>query len=78
MIIVMNSHAPQAAIVFIRFKTMLTDEHYRRIKRDFLRMHRQYVLGPDRRAAFNFTLMTAGPLPAADFAGFTQSKMPAI
>jgi hypothetical protein len=70
--------APQATIIFIRFKTMLTDEHYRRIKGDFLRMHRQYVLGPDRRAAFDFTLMTAGPLPAAEFAGFTQSKMPAL
>ncbi|PZM13238.1 hypothetical protein [Rhizobium tubonense] len=73
-----ESEAPQATIVFIRFKTMLTEEHYRRIKMDFLRVHRQYVLGPDRRAAFDFTLMTAGPLPASDFAGFTQSKMPAL
>jgi hypothetical protein len=73
-----HADAPQATIVFIRFKTMLTDEHYRRIKKDFLRVHRQYVLGPDRRAAFDFTLMTAGPLPAADFAGFTQSNMPAL
>jgi hypothetical protein len=73
-----HADAPQATIIFIRFKTMLTEEHYRRIKKDFLRMHRQYVLGPDRRAAFDFTLMTAGPLPAADFSGFTQSKMPAL
>jgi hypothetical protein len=73
-----HADAPQPTIIFIRFKTMLTEEHYRRIKKDFLRMHRQYVLGPDRRAAFDFTLMTAGPLPAADFAGFTQSNMPAL
>jgi hypothetical protein len=57
---------------------MLTGEHYRRIKMDFLRVHRQYVLGPDHRASFDFTLMTAGPLSAADFAGFTQSKMPPL
>jgi hypothetical protein len=53
---------------------MLTKEHYRKIRRDFLRVHRQYVLGPDLRAAFDFTLMTAGPLPAAAFAHFTQER----
>jgi hypothetical protein len=73
-----DADAPQATILFIRFKTMLTGEHYRRIKMDFLRVHRQYVLGPDNRASFDFTLMTAGPLSAADFAGFTQSKMPPL
>jgi hypothetical protein len=73
-----DADAPQATILFIRFKTMLTGEHYRRIKMDFLRVHRQYVLGPDHRASFDFTLMTAGPLSAADFAGFTQSKMPPL
>lgn len=66
---------PQASILFIRFKHMLTAEHYRRIKRDFLRMHRQYVLGPDLRAAYDFSLMTAGPFPAKDFAGFTPDRL---
>ncbi len=36
-----------AKMVFIRVKQMLTVEHYRKIKKDFLRVHRQYVLGPD-------------------------------
>ncbi|HEY4192518.1 MAG TPA: hypothetical protein VGM46_07710 [Mesorhizobium sp.] len=66
---------PQARILFIRFKHMLTPERYRRLKKDFLRMHRQYVLGPDRRAAFDFTLMTAGPLSARDFADFTADRL---
>jgi hypothetical protein len=69
---------PQAHILFIRFKHMLSPDRYRRIKRDFLRMHRQYVLGPDRRASFDFTLMTAGPLPARDFAGFTPDYLPPL
>lgn len=60
--------APQPPIVFIRLKHMLSPERYRRIKRDFLRVHRQYVLDADLRAPFDFTLMTAGPLPAASFA----------
>lgn len=62
----------------MRFKTMLSDVHYRKIKRDFLRVHRQYVLGPDLKAPFDFTLMTAGPLPASDFTQFTQKKLPVL
>ncbi|KQV81634.1 hypothetical protein [Rhizobium sp. Root1220] len=54
--------APQPEIVFIRVKQMLTSEHYKKIKKDLLRVHRQYVLGPDIRAPFDFTLLTAGPL----------------
>lgn len=67
--------ARQANILAVRFKTMLTKEHYRKIRRDFLRVHRQYVLGPDRQASFDFTLMTAGPLPAIGFVDFTPANM---
>ncbi|WP_245423205.1 hypothetical protein [Neorhizobium alkalisoli] len=56
--------AKQASIEFIRVKRLVSAERYRRIKRDFLRVHRQYVLGSDRRSNFDFTVMTAGPLPA--------------
>jgi hypothetical protein len=65
----------QAGILRIRFKHMLTPERYRRLKTDFLRMHRQYVLGPDRRATYDFSLMTAGPFPSSDFAGFTADRL---
>jgi hypothetical protein len=70
--------AKQAEILFIRFKTMLSDVHYKKIRRDFLRVHRQYVLGPDMKSTFDFTLMTAGPLPAADFTQFTPKKLPVV
>lgn len=56
--------AKQASIAFIRIKRLVSTDRYRRIKRDFLRVHRQYVLGSDRRSNFDFTVMTAGPLPA--------------
>lgn len=69
---------PQARILFTRFKYMLNPDHYRRIKRDFLRMHRQYVLGPDRRANYDFSLLTAGPFPARDFVGFTPENPPPL
>lgn len=70
--------APQPKIVPFRFRTVLSPERYKRIKRDLLRMHRQYVLGPDRRGSFDFTLMTAGPLSAADFRDFTAQSLPGI
>ncbi|WP_443216578.1 hypothetical protein [Rhizobium sp. Leaf341] len=73
-----HPRARQAQIVTIRLKHILSAERYARIKHDFLRVHRQYVLGPDRRSSFDFTLMTAGPLPAFDFATFSQATLPPI
>ncbi|MCL6706495.1 hypothetical protein M8R20_05750 [Pseudomonas sp. R2.Fl] len=60
--------APQPKILLIRIRNALLPERYRRIKWNLLRVHRQYVLASDRRTDFDFTLMTAGPLPAAIFA----------
>lgn len=68
----------QPPIVPFRFRTVLSEERYKRIKTDILRMHRQYVLGPDRRGSFDFTLMTAGPLPAAVFRTYNQQVLPPI
>lgn len=73
-----HAAATQASIVFVRFKTMLTAAHYQKIRGDFLRVHRQYVLGPDLQANFDFTLLTTGPLPASDFTRFTQSNLPVL
>ncbi|WP_210106568.1 hypothetical protein [Neorhizobium galegae] len=56
--------APQAALIAIRVKNLLSPERYARIKRDFLRVHRQYVLNADRRGSFDFTVLTTGPFPA--------------
>ena len=56
--------APQAGLAFIRMKRLLSPEHYRRIKSDLLRIHRQYVLHADLRGSFDFALLTTGPFPA--------------
>jgi hypothetical protein len=70
--------SPQPPIVPFRFRAVLSEERYRRIKTDILRMHRQYVLGPDRRGSFDFTLMTAGPLPARQFRTYTPQNLPPL
>ncbi len=56
--------APQAELMFIKVKHLLKPERYLRIKRDFLRVHRQYVLHADNPGSFDFTLLTTGPFPA--------------
>ncbi|MDH6296279.1 hypothetical protein SAMN03159422_04457 [Agrobacterium fabrum] len=73
-----HKDAPQPKIVPIRFKHSLSPERYKKNKRNFLRMHRQYVLGPDRRSGYDFTLLTAGPLPAASFADLESQSPPAL
>jgi pimeloyl-ACP methyl ester carboxylesterase len=71
-----HADADQPKIVTIRFKHSLSDERYQKNKRNFLRMHRQYVLGSDRKSGFDFTLLTAGPLPAASFAELRSDVPP--
>lgn len=67
-----NPDAPQPRLIFLRLRNMLDRQRYKKIKRDFLRVHRQYVLGSDRKANFDFGLLTAGPLPAVSFAQFSE------
>ncbi|WP_296106302.1 hypothetical protein [uncultured Agrobacterium sp.] len=71
-----HADAAQPKIVRIKFKHSLSDERYRKNKFNFLRMHRQYVLGSDRKSGFDFTLLTAGPLPAASFVGLKSDEPP--
>jgi hypothetical protein len=69
---------PQARLAFIRLRAMLTQERYRRIKWSFLRVHRQYVLGSDRRSPYDFTLLTAGPFPAINFVSYAAENLPPL
>ena len=51
----------QPVLQFVRFRAMLTPETYRRIKFNWLRVHRQYVLAAERRTNYSFHMMLAGP-----------------
>ena len=63
-------------IIHVRMKHMLSVETYRRIKRDLLRVHRQFVMGSEKRSGFDFSLLTAGPFQAARFAEFSNGNLP--
>ncbi|MBP2445633.1 hypothetical protein [Rhizobium leguminosarum] len=71
-----HADAPEAKMILIRVKQMLTRKHYRKIRKDQLRVHRQYVLGPDLQAPFDFTLLTSGPMPASVFVSPDEKRMP--
>ena len=45
----------------VRFRHMLTPQTYRRIKLNWLRVHRQFVLAAERRTNYSFHMMLAGP-----------------
>jgi hypothetical protein len=51
---------------YVRFRAMLTPETYRRIKRNWLRVHRQFVLAAERRTNYSFHMMLAGPFRFAE------------
>ena len=48
----------------VRVKAMLDPAAYRRIKRNFFRVHRQFVSANDRRAAYDYFMLLCGPLSA--------------
>jgi hypothetical protein len=51
-------------IRIVRLSRMLDPDFYRRIKRNFFRLHRQFVSGNDRRATYDYFMLVCGPLPA--------------
>lgn len=70
--------APAPTLLFFRVKRVLSSEHYRRVRGDSLRVHRQYVLGADIRGPYDFGLLVAGPLPAASFVRYAHHRLPPI
>ena len=65
-------------VVRIRFKHLVSSETYKRIKRDFFRLHRQFVLAVERRCAYSFHMLLLGPRPLADFAASGTIALPPL
>jgi hypothetical protein len=53
----------------VRFRNQLSEETYRAIKRDFFRVHRQFVFGVERRSHYSYHAILCGPEPFAEVAG---------
>lgn len=55
-------------VVRVHFRKLVKPETYKRIKRDFFRLHRQFVLPVERRAPYSFHMLLTGPHPIGDLA----------
>ena len=52
----------------VRFRSQLDPATYRAIKRDFFRVHRQFVFGVERRSHYSYHAILCGPEPFAEVA----------
>jgi hypothetical protein len=70
----------------VRIRDMLSAESYRRMRGQFFRIHRQFVLGNERRYFYDFFMMCCGPLPLQEWvtrpelalAKFSETSAPAV
>ncbi|MDY8109918.1 hypothetical protein U0C82_12295 [Fulvimarina sp. 2208YS6-2-32] len=58
---------PLPLVFKIRLRRMVSETTYRRIKRDFFRLHRQFVLAVERRGPYSFHMLLLGPGSMSDF-----------
>jgi hypothetical protein len=63
-----NETQPNPQLWRVRFRDMVSAKTYRRLRLNFLRLHYQFIMGGDRRAAYDYILLTCGPLSATDWA----------
>ncbi|NJL08178.1 MAG: hypothetical protein HC900_07870, partial [Methylacidiphilales bacterium] len=47
----------------VRIRKMLNEKTYRRFRGDFFRMHRQFVMGNERRYHYDYFMILCGPVP---------------
>jgi hypothetical protein len=54
----------EATVRIVRLSQMLDQEIYRRISLNFFRLHCQFVSGNDKRASYDYFMLTCGPISA--------------
>jgi len=54
---------PPAHVRVVKFRTMLSKPIYRRVKRNFFRLHSQFIAANDLRARYDYQMMLHGPFP---------------
>lgn len=59
--------AGKPAVKIIRIRHMLEDATYQRLHLDFLRVHRQTVMGNERRYFYDYYMLCCGPLAVAEW-----------
>jgi hypothetical protein len=62
----------------VRFRDMLSDDLYRRIRLNFFRLHYQFIMANDQRAPYDYFMLVCGPLPVATWARDPQAALAAF
>jgi hypothetical protein len=52
----------------VRYRDLVTAESYSRLQWNLFRMHYQFIMANDRRAAYDYFMLVCGPVPVADWA----------
>ena len=59
----------------VRFRDVLLEERYLRIRMSFFRMHYQFIMGNDRTAPYDYFMLVGGPVPAMVWSGDSYGVM---
>ncbi|WP_414474091.1 hypothetical protein [Microvirga sp. M2] len=62
----------------VRIRRMVQPARYRRIRRNFFKVHCQFVNGNDRRAAYDYFMLLCGPLSVERQVGYADGAISAI
>jgi hypothetical protein len=55
--------APSPVVQIVRVKHMLARDTYKGLKRDFFRVHRQFVMSNEQRYYYDYYMICCGPVP---------------
>lgn len=62
----------------VRFRDMLSDEFYKRIRFNFFRLHYQFIMANDQRAPYDYFMLVCGPVPVVTWARDPQAALAAF
>ena len=70
--------APPVQTRIVRFRAGVVPDRYRRMERNFFRLHNQFVHANDLRARYDFVMTLAGPFPLETLSHSDEGAMPWI
>jgi hypothetical protein len=75
---VLGLPGPPAMTRVVKFRPMLEPAYYRRMERNFFRLHCQFISGNDRRAPYDYFMMLLGPFPMEELVRSPEGAIPWI
>jgi hypothetical protein len=70
--------ADKPVVKIVRIRNTLNENTYKGIRRDFFRVHRQFVMGNERRYFYDYYMICCGPVPLARRAAYPGGAVAAF